>query len=143
MRTLTVAALIGIGFAAAAAPVPKDKKKTVEDKIAGTWKMVRTDVSPVPAYTFTITFKKGGEMAFTRSYPNDDIPPRTSPGKFKAGEPDDAHKLSTIDWTVTEGNAERGEVSKVLKLTDAEMEFEDPQGRKESFERVKDEKKDK
>ena len=143
MRTLTVAALIGVGITAAAAPVPKDKKKTVEDKIVGTWKMVKTDAGPVTAYTFTITFKKGGEMAFTRSYPDDDLPPRTSPGKFKAGEPDDTHKLGSIDWKVTEGDVERGEVSKVLKLTDAEMEFEDPQGRKESFERVKDGKKDK
>ena len=141
MRTLLVAALVGIGVAATAAPVPKDRKKTVEDKIVGTWKMVKTDASVVMGYTFTITFKKGGEMAFTRSYPDNDIPPRTSPGKFKAGEPDDKNKLGTIDWTVREGDADRGEVSKILELTADVMEFEDPDGRKEKFERVKEEKK--
>ena len=125
-----------------AAPVPKEKKKTVEDKIVGTWKLVKTENGTATGYTFTITFKAGGEMSFTRSYPGNDIPPRVSPGKFKAGEPNEMYKFGSIDWKVKEGNVERGEVSKILKLTDTEMEFEDPQGLKESFERVKEEKKD-
>lgn len=143
---LTLTGLV-IGFAhlspTVAAPVPKEKKKTVEEKIVGTWKLVKTDNGPASGYAFTITFKAGGEMSFTRSYPGNDIPPRVSPGKFKAGEPDEKYKLGSIDWKVKEGNAERGEVSKILKLTDTEMEFEDPEGLKESFERVKEEKKDK
>ena len=139
MRTLTVVALIGIGFApAVAAPVPKDLKKSIEDKIVGVWKMVKTDTGPVTSYTFTITFKKGGDMTFTRSYPNNQIPTRVSPGKFKTGEPNDTYKLGSIDWKVTEPGGERGEVSKILKLTDTEMVFEDPEGLKETFERVKD-----
>lgn len=145
MRNLLVAVLFGGVFllTAFAAPIPKEKKKTVEEKIVGTWKLVKTDSGEVSGYTFTITFKKGGEMAFTRTYEGNDIPARTSPGKFKAGEPDDKYKLGSIDWTVKEGNSERGEVSKILKLTDEEMEFEDPDGLKESFVRVKEEKKDK
>lgn len=139
MRALIVAALIGSGFPAAAAPVPKDKKKSVEDRIVGTWKMVKDSSGEVPqAYTFTITFQKGGEMAFTRSYPGNRIPPRVSPGKFKTAEPDEKNKLGSIDWTVSEpGSGERGEVSKIIELTDDVLEFEDPEGQRERFERVK------
>lgn len=145
MRNMLAAVLFGatVLLPAAAAPVPKEKKKTVEEKIVGTWKLVKTDSGNVSGYTFTITFKKGGEMAFTRTYDGNDIPARTSPGKFKATEPDEKYKLGSIDWTVKEGSSERGEVSKILKLTDDEMEFEDPDGLKESFQRVKDEKKKK
>lgn len=139
MRSLLAVALLGIGvFTVFAAPVPKDKKKTVEDRILGTWKLAKTDAGVVASYTFTITFKKGGEMAFTRTYSGDDIPPSTSPGKFKTTEPDEKYKFGSIDWTVKEGNRERGEVSKILELTDDVLEFEDPDGRKEKFERVKE-----
>jgi hypothetical protein len=142
MRPLVIA-LVGVGALAVAAPVPKDKRKTVEDRIAGTWKMVRDSDGERPeGYTFTITFRKGGEMDFTRAYPGDRIPPRVSPGTFKAGEPDGKHKLGSIDWKLSEaGGVERGEVSKVIELTDDVLEFEDPQGKRERFERVKEEKK--
>jgi uncharacterized protein (TIGR03066 family) len=144
MRTLTAVALIGIGFAPAlAAPVPKDLKKSLEDRLVGVWKMVKSDTGVISTYTFTITFKKGGDMVFTRTNENNQIPTRVSAGKFKAGEPNNEYKLGSIDWKVTEPGGERGEVSKILKLTDTEMIFEDPEGLKETFERVKDEKKDK
>jgi len=137
MRTLIVAALIGTGLTAA--PVPKElrAKKSVEARLVGTWQIVRTDVGQLP-YTMTITFKKGGEMEFGYTYPNDRVPPRMSPGKFKAGEPDGSYKLGSIDWVVFEGNGQRGEVSKLLKLTDTEMEFVDPQGRKDVLVRVEE-----
>ena len=135
MRTLLVVALFTT--ATVAAPVPKELKarKSVEARILGTWLIVNTDVGPLP-YSMTITFKKGGEMAFGYTYPNNRLPPRVSPGKFKAGEPNDIYKLGSIDWVVFEGNGQRGEVSKLLKLTATEMEFEDPQGRKDVLVRV-------
>ncbi len=141
MRTLLLVAMLGLP--AAAAPVPKELKarKTVEARILGTWMIVKSDVGPLP-YTMTITFNKGGEMAFGYTYPNNRIPPRVSPGKFKAGEPDQTHQRGSIDWVVFEGNNQRGEVSKLLKLTATEMEFEDPQGRKDVLVRV-DERKGK
>ena len=89
----------------------------------------------------TTNRKKGGEMAFTRTFEDKDTPARVSKGKFKAGEPDDKNKLGTIDWTVSEGDAERGELSKIVKLTDTDLVIEDPEGLKETFERVKEEKK--
>lgn len=139
MRTLTAVALIGIGAAALAAPVPKDLlRKSVTDRIAGTWKMVKNDNGPVTTYTFTITFKKGGEMAFRREYPGQGIATRVSPGKFKTSEPNKEYKLGSIDWKVTEPGGDRGEVSRILKLTDDELVFEDPEGLKEYFTRVKE-----
>ena len=140
MRTLFAVALIGIGSAVAfAAPVPKELlRKSVTDRILGTWKMEKNDNGPITMYTFTITFKKAGQMTFHREYPGRGIEPRDSPGKFKTGEPDKNYKLGSIDWKVTEPGGERGEVSRIIKLTETELVFEDPDGLKEFFTRVKD-----
>jgi len=140
MRTLFAVALVGIGSAVAvAAPVPKELlRKSVTDRILGTWKMAKNDNGPVTTYTFTITFKKAGQMTFHREYPGQGIPSRESPGKFKTGEPDKEYKLGSIDWKVQEPGGERGEVSRVIKLTADELVFEDPDGLKEYFTRVKE-----
>lgn len=139
MRSLLVVALVGMGFTATLAADPKEK--TVEAKIIGTWKLVKTDGTLPDDHTFEITYKKGGAMVFTRTPKDKDEPKQEQKGKFKTGEPDDKNKLGTIDWTIQEGENERGELSKIIKLTETELVFEDPEGVKETFERVKEEKK--
>jgi uncharacterized protein (TIGR03066 family) len=130
---------LAAGWASApAAPVPKAKAKTVEEKVLGKWKMVTSQGEPVRTPYFYIVYKKGGEMEFRREYAGQE--PSVSPGKYKAAEPTDEHKFGTIDWTVNEGGAERGELSRITELTDDVLEFKDPDGLVERFERVKDEK---
>ena len=138
MRVLVLSAAVLVGFTTAtAAPVPKVKAKSVEEKLIGKWKMVGSDNGV--SSNFYVVYKKGGEMEFR--YEDNAGQARTVyQGKFKAGEPDDTYKLGSIDWTVKQGGGERGEVSKILEFTDDILEFVDPQGVKEKFERVKEEK---
>lgn len=130
LMTLLVAAV------AVAAPVPKAvKAKTVEDRIVGKWKMVGGDNGVSSG--FHVVYAKGGAMEFR--YEDAGGNARTVyQGKFKTTEPDANNKLGTIDWTVVQGGRERGEVSRILELTDDTLEFVDPQGVKERFERVKE-----
>lgn len=142
MRTwIAIVAGAVVGLNAVAAPIPKDEKaKTVEEKIVGTWKLVKSDAPLTDGVTFEITYKKGGEMEFTRTFEDKDTPKQVTKGKFKTSEPDDKNKLGTIDWTVKEGDEDRGELSKILELTDDKIVLEDPEGLKETFERVKPKK---
>jgi hypothetical protein len=151
MRGMIVPVVVAFGLtalSAVAAPVPKEKKpRTVEEKILGKWKLVASQGEGVQASTFFVVYKKGGEMEFRREYPG--APLSVSQGKFKTAEPDDENKLGTIDWTVKEGRRERGELSRITELSDDILEFKDPEGVVERFERVKEteekkeEKKDK
>jgi uncharacterized protein (TIGR03066 family) len=122
------------------APIPKDKEKKVEEKLLGEWKLVKTDAPTKPEYTFTIHFKKDGVLEFHRQLPDQEA--NVSKGKYKTAEPDDKNKKGTIDWTIGEGDVARGELSKIITLTEDELVFEDPDGLKESFVRVKPKKKD-
>ena len=143
MRAACVIVAVAFGLSALpAAPVPKDaKKKTVADKIEGKWKLVASQGEATPNSTFHIVFKKDGELEFRREYPGQAAD--VSRGKYKAAEPSDEHKLGTIDWTVKESGAERGELSRITELTDDVLEFKDPEGLVERFERVKEEKEEK
>lgn len=142
MRTVSTLLATFVGVAVLlAAPVPKEKKaKTVEEKVVGRWKMTGSDNGV--SSNFYIVFGKGGELEFRYDY-DTGRPSTVYPGKFKTTEPDDENKLGTIDWTVKQGAGERGEVSRILELTDDILEFVDPKGVKEKFERVREEKKDK
>jgi uncharacterized protein (TIGR03066 family) len=138
--TCVVTAVLAACVFAAAAPVPKDKKKkTLEDKVLGKWKLIASQGEAVPTPYFYIVYKKDGEMEFRREYAG--RAPSVSKGKYKPGEPDDENKLGTIDWTVNEGGGERGELSRITELTDDVLEFKDPQGVVERFERVKEDEK--
>jgi uncharacterized protein (TIGR03066 family) len=137
MLTMTTM-LMGVVFAEAA-PVPKEiKKKSFEDRLVGKWKMIASDNGV--SSNFFVVYKKGGEMEL-RYEDNSGRASTVYHGKFKAVEPDENYKLGSIDWTVKQGNRERGEVSKILELTDDILEFEDPEGVKEKFERVKENEK--
>lgn len=126
------------GLSALAAPVPKAKAKTVEEKVLGKWKLVASQGEPVKTPYFYIVYKKDGELEFRREYAGRE--PSVSPGKYKTAEPDAENKFGTIDWTVNEGGSERGELSRITELSDDILEFKDPDGLVERFERMKDEK---
>ena len=113
-----------------AAPVPKTKEKTTEEKLAGKWKLVKTDAT-LPNYEFVIEYKPKGELAFIRTPKEGKA--SVSEGKYKV----DGEK---IEWTVKEGGEDRGETSKIKKLTDDRLILEDPDGLKEEFERVVEKK---
>ncbi len=122
-----------------AAPVPKEGKKLAE-QLLGEWKLVKSDAVDEITYTFTIHFKKDGALEFHRQIPDREV--SISKGKYKTVEADDKNKMGTIDWTIGEDDEQRGEISKVIAITEDELVFEDPDGIKESFVRVKVKKKD-
>jgi hypothetical protein len=138
MRVLLLTVATLFGFTATAAPVPKAlKARSIEDRLIGKWKMIGSDNGV--STNFHVIYSKNGVMEFR--YEDNNGNARTLyPGKFKANEPTDDDKLGTIDWTVRQGNGERGERSRILELTDDILEFVDPQGVKEKFQRVKDDK---
>lgn len=140
MRTMIVTAVTAaFGLMAVAAPTPKADKKTLEDQLVGKWKLVKTNDEAVDL-DFFIVYKKGGEMEFHRGQGEN---AQVSKGKYTAKDPDKEYKLGSIDWTVNESGESRGEVSKILILSEDKLKFEDPQGVTEEFERVKEKKEDK
>ena len=136
---LTLGALALFGFAAYGAPIPKENKKTLPEKLLGEWRLVKSDAGVKMEYEFTIHFKKDGALEFHRQIPDREV--LVSKGTYKTAEKADKFPDGSIDWTIGEGDNARGEVSKILKLNDDELVFEDPDGLKESFVRVKVEKK--
>jgi uncharacterized protein (TIGR03066 family) len=121
--------------AASGAPIPKAKEKTTEEKLAGKWKLVKTDAKFQGNYEFLIEYKPKGEMVFYRNFMNGQS--LVSEGKYKVLEGE------KIDWTVNENGNERGEVSKIKTLTAEKLVIEDPEGIKEEFEKVVDKKDEK
>ena len=136
MRVLTLAAVFGVLAAAGltAAPVPKQKEKTAEEKLLGKWKLVKSDLDLPVGFDFVIEYKAKGEMSFTRTLA--DGTTDVAPGKYKL---DGADKL---EWSVTENGTKRGETSKIKVLEENKLVLEDPDGIKEVFERVVEKKKD-
>ncbi len=140
MRTiLTLAAVALFGFGASAAPIPKENIKTLPEKLLGEWRLVKSDAGVKMDYEFTIHFKKDGALEFHRQIPDQET--FVSKGTYKTAEKADKFPDGSIDWKIGEGDNARGEISKILKLNDDELVFEDPDGLKESFVRVKVEKK--
>ncbi len=139
MRTSILAAVCGVLLVSGlnAAPVPKAKDKTTEEKLIGKWKLVKTDTSLPEGFDFVIEYKAKGAMAFIRTPNEKDAKPVVSEGKYKVVDGD------KIEWTVTEGGDERGETSKIKKLTDDRLILEDPEGVKEEFEKVVEKKEPK
>lgn len=133
---LTLGVLALFGFGATGAPVPKENKKTLPEKLLGEWRLVKSDVGVKMEYEFTIHFKKDGVLEFHRQIPDREA--FVSKGTYKTAEKAEKFPDGSIDWKMDNG---LGEVSKILKLNDDELVFEDPDGLKESFVRVKAEKK--
>jgi uncharacterized protein (TIGR03066 family) len=134
MRALILTAACGALLASGltAAPVPKAKEKTTEEKLAGKWKLVKSDMGLPAGFDFVIEYKPKGALSFTRT-----------PQKGAASVSDGKYKVigdDKIEWTVNEGGNERGETSKIKVLTEDKLVIEDPDGVKEEFERVVEKK---
>jgi uncharacterized protein (TIGR03066 family) len=137
MRAL--AALLLLALPVLAAPVPKAKVKTTEQKLIGKWRMVKsdTDNGVQKGYDFYVIFKEKGEFELRYEYEGD-IKPRSYLGTYKVLEGD------KIDYTVHLNGRAKTEVLTIDKLTDTEVSWTDPDKLKESLERVnEEEKKDK
>jgi len=143
MRTL-VAVLVLLTPPLLAAPVPKAKKQpTLEEQLIGKWRMVASRGQAVPNASFHIVYQKDGEMQFVYETPGGG-PGTVYTGKYTAGAPDADNKLGTIDWKINQGNGfNRGELSRITELTEDILEFKDPEGVVERFERVKEKKEEK
>ncbi len=140
MRTLILTAVFGVLLASglSAAPVPKVKEKTTEEKLLGKWKLVKTDGTLSTEFDFVIEYKAKGVMTFTRTpLKGKEGKEFVSEGKYKVN----AEKME-IEWTVNEGGLDRGETSKIKTFTDDKLVLEDPDGLKEEFQKVKEEKKE-
>jgi uncharacterized protein (TIGR03066 family) len=137
MRTLSFAALCGVLVAGglSAAPVPKMKERTTEQKLVGKWKLVKTDNKLPGTYDFFIDFKGKGELSFTR-VPAKGGRTTVADGKYTVIGDD------KVDWKVTESGRERGETAKIKMLTADKLVIEDPAGIKEEFERVVEKKEE-
>ncbi len=138
MRTLILSAAFGVLLAGGltAAPVPKMKEKTTEEKLVGKWKLVKSD-NKLPPYEFVIDFKGKGELAFIRN------PPKGGPGGVVVSEGKYTVLADEkVDWKVNEFGKERGETAKIKMLTADKLVLEDPAGIKEEFERVVEKPKD-
>jgi uncharacterized protein (TIGR03066 family) len=132
MRVL--AALLLFALPAFAAPVPKAKAKTTEQKLIGKWKMVVSDTpGGRQGYEFYVVFKEKGEFELRYEY-DGDIKPRVYKGTYKVIGDD------KIDYSVdVGGRAQKTEILTIDKLTDTEVSWTDPDKLKESLERVKEE----
>ena len=136
---LAVVLVMSSVVALAAAPVPKPKGNTTEQKLIGKWRMVKsdTDNGVQKGYEFYVIFKEKGEFELRYEYEGD-VKPRSYVGTYKVIDDD------KIDYTVMVGQTKKTEVLTINKLTDTEVAWTDPDKLKESLERVKeDEKKDK
>lgn len=136
MRAL-FAVLLLVAFVAPtlAAPVPKAKAKSTEQKLLGKWRLVKsdTDNGVQRGYEFYVIFKEKGEFELRYEYP-DGTPPRAYTGTFKVIDE------TKIDYSVTIGNRLKTEVLDITKLTDTEVAWTDPDKLKEELERAKEEK---
>jgi uncharacterized protein (TIGR03066 family) len=134
MRVL--AALLVFALPVVAAPVPKAKAKTTEQKLIGKWKMVASDGTAntvAKSYEFYVVFKEKGEMELRYEY-DGDVKATSYTGTFKVLDGD------KIDYTVDVNGRKKTEVLTIDKLTDTEVSWTDPDKLTESLVRVKEDK---
>lgn len=142
MRLLVAALFVALAAAltVSAAPAPQekekpqDKDKTNAEKLVGKWKLTKTDIKVGDDFAATVEYTKDGKMIISIEV-----------GDNKA-EMKGTYKLDKdkIDYKVTLPNGEdKTEILTIKKLTDDELVTTDPEGIKEEFKRVKDEKKKK
>lgn len=133
MRGLFTVVAVALSAAVVAAPVPKVAKKTTEQKLLGTWRMLKSDGTGdgPKGYEFYVVFKEKGEFELRYEY-KDGTPNRAYAGTFKVIEDD------KIDYSVTIGKRVKTEVLTIDKLTDSEVSWTDPDKLREELERVKE-----
>lgn len=135
---LTAAVLLGtfaLATAAPSAPIPKEKKGTAE-KLLGRWEMTKSDGKAPKDGKYVVEFAKEGKLSLRVEFAGGDQP-LVLKGSYKVVDGD------KIDYKLTQPDGEdKKEVLAIKKLTDDELVTEDPDGVKEEFKRVKEEKKD-
>ena len=135
MRVLCSLLLFALPLAAA--PVPKAKVKTTEQKLIGKWRMVKSDTDArnggLKLYEFYVIFMEKGEFELRYEFVLD-MEPRSYTGTFKVIGDD------KIDYSVDLNGWKKSEVLTIDKLTDTEVSWTDPDKLKETLEKVKDEK---
>jgi uncharacterized protein (TIGR03066 family) len=132
MRLLAAAGLLAVTTAAASADDPK-KLDLTAGTLAGTWKLVKSDQGTPEGLTFFVEFTKDGAMTIRAEAKGEKQ--LEMKGTFTA-------KGDKIDYTVKQPDGEKKqEVLTVKKYTADELVVEDPAGVKETFARVKPEKK--
>lgn len=130
MRALFV--LLVVALPVVAAPVPKVKAKTTEQKLIGKWRMTQSDTAGGRrGYEFFVIFKEKGELELRYEYAGD-LKPQSYFGSYKVIGDD------KIDYTVDQNGRKKTEVLDITKLTDTEVAWTDPDKLRESLERVKD-----
>ncbi len=145
MRRTTLAVVLLLGVAplclntSHATPIPKwMRQRTLESRILGSWRMIQGN-GGAPSYTFIIRYKPKGVMEFYRKYNGGQE--RSNHGTYTIQNPDKTYPMGAINWSVDEFGTQRGEVSKITKLTDTHLTFVDPEGLVEEFERDKADEK--
>ena len=134
---LILASLVIACVPAFASPAddPKDKDKIDTGKLVGTWKLV-AGADEVKDYTFFVEFTKDGKMNLRLEPKEKDGKTVTLKGTYKLDK-------DKIDYTMDTGTGGmKKEILTIKKLTDEDLVTVDPDGIKEEFKRVKEEKKD-
>ena len=118
-----------------AAPVPKQLKKNPEAKLLGTWRLTASDSlgNGNRAYEFYVVYKTEGELEFYYQYPNGRKIPYYGTYKLIDGD--------KVDYSITRNGNVKTEILTMTKFTRDEINWTDPDGLKESFEKAEEEKK--
>lgn len=129
----TVSCLLVMCVAAAAAPADDPKDKSNAEKAVGQWKLVASSNGLPDGVTFVVCFTKDGVMTLRVEQAGGGA--MTLKGKYKV-------EKDKIDYSLDDGmGGTKQEVLTIKKLTDDELVTVDPDGVKEEFKRVKEEKK--
>jgi len=138
MRLLALLITLSLPALLVAAPVPKEKAKTTEQKLIGKWRMpldeATADLLPADVEYF-ILFKEEGEVEVRVEYD----------GGKKAVTYTGAYKLTddlALEYTVVKGRGNLTASATIDKLTDTELVWTNSDKHQERLKRVKDEKKD-
>ena len=127
IRALAAAvAFVGLAVAATAQDAP------TADKLAGKWKLTKTDTELPPGLAIVADFQKDGKLKISVTFMEKT---QTVDGTWKLAD----KKLSI---TTKEGDKEKTETAEVTKLTATELETKDEKGKIDAFTKVKDEKKE-
>lgn len=126
MRCLTAVLLIATSLSASAAPVPKDPPKNA-DRVVGVWKIVKSDTPTPEGRQAEVEFTADGKLELRVEFAGG----RTvRKGTYKVEGDKIKYELST-------DNGVRGETLVIKSIAADDMVTEDPDGKKETFERVK------
>jgi uncharacterized protein (TIGR03066 family) len=116
--------MVGLMLPLPAAPVPKAKAKTTEEKLLGTWQLVGGSQGEVPANRLHLTFLQNGKLQLKQNVGLRSEYLREGTYKVMNDE---------IHYEVTTPGFEKSEVLRIKKLTDQELSFVDPEDIREDF----------